>query len=314
MTQQTLNSWNTMTTDRIRAPSNPPPIQWLVVFEAAATHRSFKLAASALNVSPPAISQHIKSLEEWLGMALFNRRARQIELTTEGEFYYEIAAELVRTHKQGYQDFIRRFQQRSLRVSASLFIAQELMIPNYLSFSDYAEDVELRIEARSSYVDFETEPLDAAIRFGVGDWPDLESRLLCKVQLVPVCSPKYACENSVNTLDDLRHHRLISPSEDTRLWHRVLGEEAVTNGDILVCDSYLAAVKSAAEGLGVTLALLPSTNLWIKDGRLVRFLDVAIPTDFGYWMVSPKQSEQRKEVEAFYFWISSLFESLDSVK
>jgi LysR family transcriptional regulator, glycine cleavage system transcriptional activator len=287
-----------------------PPIQWLVVFEAVATSLSFKKAADQLHVSPPAVSQQIKALEEWLAVPLFERHARRISLTAAGVFYFEIAADLVRTHKQGHLEFLRRFQNPSLHVSAPLFIAQDFMIPNYLSFKDFLPDTELRIEARSSYVDFEAEPLDAAIRFGDGQWPELDSRLLCKTHLAPVCSPEYAAENNLTSIQDLHQQKLISPTTDLTQWSILLGEPVEERSDILICDSYLAAVKAASEGLGITLALLPSTNAWIHDGRLVLPFNAKIATQHGYWMVAPKRSQRRKEVEAFYRWACSLFENL----
>lgn len=287
-----------------------PPIQWLLVLDAVASSLSFKNAADQLSVSPPAVSQQIKSLEELLQVPLFERKARSISLTPAGEFYSAIAADLARTHRQGHLEFVRRFQNPSLHVSAPLFIAQEFMIPNYLSFKEYLSDIELRIEARSSYVDFNHEPLDAAIRYGDGSWPELDCRLLCQTQIAPVCSPAYAAANSFVEVSELRQHKLISPTTDLTQWSLLLGKPVDQQADILVCDSYLAAIKAASEGLGITLALLPSTNAWVNDGRLVLPFDVQIPTAHGYWMVSPKHGHRTREVDAFYRWACALFEDL----
>lgn len=287
-----------------------PPIQWLVVFDAVASTLSFKQAADQLHVSPPAVSQQIKLLEEWLGEPLFERHARRISLTAAGSFYQEVSTEIVRTHKQGYQAFLRRFQSRSLHVSAPLYIAQELMIPHYLTFKDYLPDTELRIEARSSYVDFGIEPLDAAIRFGRGDWPELDCRSLCNIALTPVCSPEYAKTHKLDGLADLHSQQLISPTSDLAQWRLLLGDTASEDADILICDSYLAALKAASEGLGITLAILPTTNAWINDGRLVLPFDVQIPTTSGYWLVAPKRTQQRESLDALFEWTSSLFDDL----
>lgn len=287
-----------------------PPIQWLVVFEAVASTLSFKKAADQLHVSPPAVSQQIKSLEDWLGEPLFERHARRISLTAAGTYYQKVAAEIVRTHKQGYQEFLRRFQSRSLHVSAPLYIAQELMIPHYLTFKDYLPETELRIEARTSYVDFDIEPLDAAIRFGDGNWPELDCRPLCNIALSPVCSPEYANTHDMQSLADLSSLQLISPTSDLEQWRLLLGESASQNADILICDSYLAALKAATEGLGVTLALLPTTNAWINDGRLVLPFDAKITTASCYWLVAPKRFQGGDALDALHRWACSLFENL----
>lgn len=292
---------------------NAPPIQWLVVFEAVVKELSFKKAADRLHVSPPAISQQIKSLEQWLGVPLFERHARRISLTPAGTFYSEVAINLVRAHKQGHLEFLRRYKTRSLHVSAPLFIAQEFMIPNYRSFKDFLPDTELRIETRSSYVDFDAEPLDAAIRYGDGQWPTLNCQLLCATYITPVCSPEYLAKNPLDDIRELSSHQLISPTMDLDHWGVLLGKPADQHADILVCDSYLGAIKAASEGLGVTLALLPSTNEWINDGRLVLPLSVKVQTPQGYWGVAPKHSGRPAEVEAFYRWAGSLFDNLAGV-
>tara|TARA_B100000446_G_scaffold57463_1_gene53549 strand:- start:1658 stop:2545 length:888 start_codon:yes stop_codon:yes gene_type:complete len=285
-----------------------------MVFDAVATSLSFKAAASSLSVSPPAVSQQIKALEAWLEVPLFERKPRSIRLTPAGEFYSQVAADLVATHKQGHMRFLRRFQNSSLNVSAPLFIAQEFMIPNYLSFKQFLSDTELRIEARSSYVDFDRDPLEAAIRFGDGNWPGLDCRLLCPADLAPVCSPAYAAKNNLVDVQQLKDQKLISPTEDLSQWRVLLGQAADQLDDIFVCDSYLAAIKAASEGVGITLALLPSTNAWVNDGRLVLPFDIRIPSARGYWMVSPQGGHRAREIEAFHQWALSLFDGLPPIK
>ena len=117
---------------------NPPPIQWIPVFEAAARFRHFRKAADYLSVSPPAVSQQIKALETYLGIKLFRRNGPRLELTAAGAFYYEAARKTVSAHRQGFNEFDRRFNQRALRLSTPLFIAQELLI----SFSNFFREVD----------------------------------------------------------------------------------------------------------------------------------------------------------------------------
>lgn len=293
---------------------DPPPIQWLVTFECAASTLSFKRAAELLNVSPSAVSQQIKTLEGWLDTPLFERHTRSISLTPAGVHYHQVAASLVQTHRRGHAEFLRRFHNTSLHVSAPLFVAQELMIPGYLSFSDFLPDTELRIEARSSYVDFDAEPIDVAIRFGDGHWPQLDVRKLCEVALAPVCSEAYLRENPMQTLQDLRQQKLIVPMAESPLWQTVLGESALNENNLLICDSYLAAITSASKGLGVVLALLPSSNNWINDGRLVMPFDIQIATPFAYWMVTPQSNEVSEELSAFYRWAKALFGGVSNVE
>lgn len=307
----------------------PPPIQFVPVFEAAARHLSFKKAAAELNVTAPAVGQQIKAFENWLGDALFLRHIRSLSLTEAGEYYFHIAQKIMQQHRQGFVEYQRRFHNRSLHISAPLFIAQELLMPNYLSFTDHTDDLasdcELRVEARNRYVDFETEQVDAAIRFGDGNWPDLYCQRLCYSAVTPVCSPVYAAAHSVDELHDLSQHRLISETEDMASWKMALShisqgqiQREYTTGEYrsqrIICDSYLAAVKSASDGLGIALALLPTANRWINDGRLVTPLPWQFQTEKGYWLVTPKYNQNKPEIKALLNWLTALFADIPALQ
>ena len=286
-----------------------PPIQWLPVFEAAASQLSFKKAAETLSVTPPAVSQQIKAFETWLGVKLFDRRARQLTLTAEGELYLSIAREVLQAHTHGYVGFKRRFDERSFRISTSIFIAQELLLPNYLSFSDFCSDTELRIEAGMSLVDFETESVDATIRFGAGDWPNITSRKLCGINIAPVCSPDYLTKNPLRQLADLKYHRLITTSSMLEDWEQWGLAEDPVNQDKMICDSYMATIKAASAGLGVAMGLFPVTNGWVSKGLLASPLAHRATSPYAYWVCSPG-SHPHPATVAFFKWAKSLFEQV----
>ena len=283
-----------------------PPIQWLPVFEAAATELSFKKAAEQMHVTPPAVGQQIKALEDWLGVPLFERRPRSLTLTPEGEHYLSVAREVLQAHKRGYMEFKRRFQNSSFNISTSLFIAQEVLIPNYLSFADFYPDTELRIEARMSLADFDSDTIDAAIRFGAGQWPATQARKLCDVKVAPVCSPDYLKENPITDIQNLDQHRLIYSSAQLEEWHFLLGDKPHQK---LVCDSYMAAMKAASEGVGIALGIFPVSNNWLNKGLLTMPFPALVPTPYGYWVCTPEQRSHPAS-EAFYDWAKQLFDQL----
>lgn len=290
---------------------NPPPIQWLPVFEASARFKSFRKAAGFLHVSPPAVSQQIKALEDYLGVALFSRQGRQIELTPAGAFYYQVARQLVSSHVQGFREFDRRFNHRSLRLSTPLFIAQEILIPNYLGYKALEPAAELRITTGAEYVDFESGTADAAIRFGLGDWPTLTARLLSNVQICPVCAPDYLPSNaaaSLSLMDVLQSHTLLSTKEGLSDWlHAFPGLQPQ---DSIICDSYFSAIKSAEKGLGIALGIFPAINGWINDCRLCCVGDEMADTGAGYWLVYPPLTEPNSLFDSCYQWAKGLFEAL----
>lgn len=287
-----------------------PPIQWLPVFVAAADSLSFKVAAERMHVTPPAVSQQIKALEEWLGDKLFTRHARRLSLTPQGEFYFQEAQKVIAAHNQAYRAYQRRFKHNAVYVSAPLFIAQELLIPNYQSFNDFVADTELRIDARTSFIDFDSETVDAAIRFGDGHWPELNCLLLCPIELSPVCSAAYAKANPIHRLEDLQNQTLIYYAQDMSLWQRLFPFLEETRVKKVVCDSYLAVIKAATEGLGIAIGLLPTSNPWIIKHNLVLPFELKLSTPFGYWLVAPKAAANSASITGLFDWSKSLFDAL----
>jgi len=292
-----------------------PPIQYIPVFEAAARHLSFKKAAVELCVTAPAVGQQIKAFEQWLGKPLFKRQTRQLMLTAEGVYYFKASKALMKEHHAAYAEYTRRFDHSSLLVSTTLFVAQELVMPNYLSFNDLSPGTELRIEARMSHVDFDAEPIDAAIRFGDGNWPGLECRLLDTSTVSPVCSPAYAKSTDLSDVSKLYQHRLIYAQPSITDWGTYFWKEGITHPkDTIMCDSYLAALKAASDGLGVALAILPSANSWINDGRLVLPYPIQIDIKKGYWLVYPKTEKIKPELEALFTWLKQIFTAVPNLE
>jgi LysR family glycine cleavage system transcriptional activator len=291
-----------------------PPIQWLPVFEAAARNLNFKKAAMELCVSPPAISQQIKVLEEYLGISLFDRSSRKLKLTAAGEYYYQTSRDIIKRHNTSYRDFERKFCHPTLQISSPIFIAQELLIPNYPRFKDYAPNIELRITTGNEYVDFDDEPADAALRFGTGDWPELGARFVSSVDIKLLCSQVYMEQHNLSTTQlmskkDIEEQVIISLYEDLRDW-RVSFPEFNPKQKIIV-DSYFSAVRAAEEGLGIAIGLLPMVNQRIRDKKLIPLLTDTITTLYSYWLVAPKATAESENFEALYSWIKDLFETLE---
>lgn len=287
-----------------------PPIQWLPTFEAAARLLSFKAAAEELHVTPPAISQQINALEQWLELELFERKPRKLKLTPAGQYYLKVARKTLLEHVQGYLELERRFKTKALNISTPLFLAQELLIPNYLSFSDYGPDIELRLETRMSLVDFENEALDAAIRFGDGNWPGLDCKKLGDSYISLVCSQDYLATHGPIDINNLTAHRLLSIYPELSDWTALNGKPLAKDQSRIICDSYMATIKSASEGLGIAVGIFPLVGLWVKNEKLVIPLEKKYNNGNTYWLVSPAREEQTQALEGLYQWVKELFDTL----
>ena len=294
---------------------NPPPIQWLPVFAKAAEHKNFRIAADELNVSPPAVSQQIRSLEDYLGFALFKRNGPRLALTEAGEFYYRSIQPMLNHYQASFDELDRRFNRRSLRLNAPLFIAQELLVPNYMEYKKFQPDTELRITTGTEYIDFNSNIADAAIRFGYGDWPPLEAKPLCDVTTSPICSPDFYEKNLNPKLpleQMLNNQVLLSTNENYTEWKLLF--PSIKPKEIIVCDSYFSVIKSAEKGLGLGLGLFPAINVWINESKLRLISNEQFDTNAGYWLVYPKQRTENQLIDSCYEWAKEVFSSLPELK
>ncbi len=295
-----------------RSMQKPPPLQLLPAFEAASRLQSFSKAAAELHLTTAAISQQIKQLEGHLEMPLFRRLTRRVELTEAGSAFAEVVRQTLNSYRLGHADLMHRYTRPVLRMSASVFVAHELLIPRLGAFQKRHPNIDIRLEASMALVDFEHDPIDAAIRLGSGNWPGLEALPLCTCQAILVASPDLLKRKPIRSLEDLRHHTLIHPRQTHTDWDMVARfanlPKLEREGD-LVLDSDLAAIKAAEAGLGVTLAVVPKGMRLLQDRRLKAVLppvDLPIQT---YFVFRPNDGKEAMLMDA-YRWIKQAIADL----
>ena len=283
-----------------------PPIHLLIAFEAAARQHSFKLAAQTLHITPSAVSQQIKQLEQHLNMPLFTRLTRSVELSEYGKAYLPVAQQTLTTYRNCHDSFIYQVSSPTLRISMIPFVAYEIVIPALQEFKALYPNIELRIETSMSLVDFEREPVDGAIRFGDGNWPNLEVHTISSCHCALVASPQYLENNPVDNIRELSDHTLIYMQGSMNDWQRTtefLNGNTIENNPKLVVDSYLSAMRAAEEGLGVAIGQLPLISTWLESGRLVALNEaVLIPEE--YYFVFPQNSFKKELLLDFYQWLA----------
>jgi LysR family glycine cleavage system transcriptional activator len=304
-----------------------PPLASLRAFDAAARHLSFKRAADELHVTPAAVSQQMKALEEYLGVPLFRRLTRALELTPQGlamlpklrEGFECLAAAVATTRDAG---------DGALTVTAPPSFASRWLVPRLSRFAAAYPDVELRLASSPDSVDRHGEtpvfgdgmfdPRDAgsevAIRFGNGDYPGFHVERIFVPDRVPVCSPRLAtARRPLSKPDDLGLHVLIHDetvaAEGGRTdWARWLKLAGVRAGMVDIqrgprFSNAVLAVEAALDGQGVALAMRPLVEADIAAGRLVVPFDVALPSAYAYFLVMPEVVGQRPSVAAFRTWL-----------
>src|SRR5881227_2245594 len=190
-----------------------PSLNGLRAFEAAARHLSFTTAASELNVTQTAISHQIRRLEEELGIRLFVRQNRALALTPQAKAYLPGVRAAFNDLRLATDRLLRRDDDHVLTVSTLASLAAKWLLPRLSSFQESHPGIDVRITTSTNLVDFRSGDVDAAIRYGRGQWSGLRADWLMADQLFPVCSPALiAGDKPLRCPEDLSHHVLLHTS------------------------------------------------------------------------------------------------------
>lgn len=289
-----------------------PPIQFLPAFEAAARHMSFKAAARELHVTPSAISQRLKALEDALGLALFERHTRSIALTEAGKLYLEVARDTLEAFRHGTALVRDRFHRRVVRLNTDAAVAHDLLIPALPDFEQAHAELDLRIETSSVLIDLRTDAADVALRYGPGPWTGVYSEPLGRAVATPAASRGMLRNLGLRELRDLAKHTLLRVQSAPDYWERIAAGAGFKIRRQMTFDSYLATLHAAAHGVGVALILLPISDPWLRDSRLVAPLRDRFEAA-GYHFVCRPGEERRPELQTVQRWLRHCFEALPPV-
>ena len=280
------------------------PLNALRTFEAVASRLSFAKGAEALNVSPAAVSSQIRALEQRLNQPLFHRHGRQITLTETGRKLLPGVQRGLAELRQAVQVVSQDRSEGVLNVSMMPTFLQKWLMPRLTEFYDVQPQIDLRINADNSQVNFEHSDFHAAIRFGTGKWPGVKAGKLMDDWILPVCSPRLLKEiGPLRSIEELqRHDLLFVESEVWDAWFRVLGESGRDSHWPLLNDS-LSILMAAEQGQGIALSRWSLVARDIAAGRLVRPIETVVRTDWSYYFVAPSHYYDLPKVAAFREWI-----------
>ncbi|MBN3761404.1 LysR substrate-binding domain-containing protein [Burkholderia sp. Ac-20365] len=272
-----------------------PSLTALVEFEAVARLASFTFAATELGVTQSAVSRQIRFLEETLNVRLFRRGHRSIELTVEGEALYLVVAESMQKIAGVFDRLSTTgVEQRELVLASTAAFSQFRLLPRLANLKKLEPPLQLRLTTQMFTADLRHVEVDAAVRYGKGQWSDGTSTFLFDVEIFPVCSRRFLEENSVPTsLEELATMALVesdSTSEgwmDWTEWFHAVGYRPPRLNKVLRCSLYTDAIQAARYGQGIALGWSRLVDHLLMTGELMR-LDVATctPAD-GYFVVVP---------------------------
>lgn len=288
----------------------PPPIQYLPAFVAAAQHNSFKLAAEQLNVSPSAISQQIKTLEQHIGLELFSRKKRQLQLTRAGESFYQMAQTTLSHYENGCMAFAQTYISPTLNVSMTPYIANEIVIPQLAAFHEKYPDINLVVQTSMQLENLQDKNLDAAIRFGIPPWAEHDVALITEATSGLVATQSYFERHPLKTAEDWQQQILIHSRSNVNDWLRVLHRIEYKPQKELYFDSYDAGIRAAEEGLGIAIAVFPTSSRKLAQGKLITVANKLHPIEEAYYLVTKPNDHKQQSYQTLLSWLKDIFSKL----
>ncbi|BAU47800.1 transcriptional regulator [Sulfurifustis variabilis] len=284
-----------------------PPLQTLHAFESAARHSSFLRAASELHVTASAISHRIRALEKFLGVALFRRDGRQVRLTSEGESYLRAVREGLALIAAATERLHVPRPGGVLTLSVAPSFATPWLAPRLAGFQLQHPELEVRQTTSIELVDFAKSDVDAAVRYGGGRWPGVCAHRLFAEELVPVASPQYRIgRGRLRKPEDLRQATLLHVMfrlGEWRVWLKAAGVTGIDDQRGPKFHTTPLALEAAIAGHGVAIADRALIADHLKSKRLVAPFDIALPSEYAYYLVYPEDRKDNPNIVVFKEWL-----------
>lgn len=287
-----------------------PSASSLIVFEAAGRLSSFTAAGRELGMTQAAVSYAVKGIEEQLGVALFQRRHRQVRLTEAGErFLADVTLGLSHIRKSA-EEMRALGAGRHVTLSASTAFASFWMMPRLQKLRDELPGIDLRIQTADRDLDLAAEGIPLGVRGGTeAELPDYELMPIADEAIFAVAGPSYLARAGMPaTPADLVSHRLIHLEEPFRPatdWQEWLQSAGVTRPPPrgLVINDYALVIQAVMEGEGIALGWRHLTERLISRGLLVRVTDHVLATGASFHVAWPKTRELSDGVRKVRDWL-----------
>jgi LysR family glycine cleavage system transcriptional activator len=287
-----------------------PTLDLVRGFDAAARHLSFTKAAAELFLTQSAVSRQIKTLEEQLGVALFQRRHRALVLTEAGRHFHQAATDALRLLQEAAQR-IRGGGARRLTLSTTIGFASLWLIPRLNDFRTHYPDIDIRIDANNRLIDLAREEVDLAIRYCTPNLAPPSAQRLFGEQVIVVCSPRVAETPGLAAPADLARHVLLhyerpdgmAPWSTWDVWLEVQGVPGLKPAGSVSFTAFDHLMQAALNGQGVAIAPTPLTRRLLAEGKLVAPLKTVTGSARAYYLLVEAGAAARPAVRHFVDWI-----------
>jgi LysR family transcriptional regulator, glycine cleavage system transcriptional activator len=286
---------------RINLPLNP-----LRSFAVASRHKTFTAAAKELGVSQVAISRQIATLENYLDVSLFERGLRSAKLTDVGRAFGLEISGLFDDLERATQRMISHETEGSVSLRVHPTVAHYWLLPKLADFTRQYPDFRVRFDTRVEPLDFRGTHLDVAVQLGNGDWRDTRTRKLWDEEVDVVCSKAYLdAIGGLERPEDVPRGELLHSRYRRRAWE-FWARDVGLDMDFNVGTDFetsLLTYSAAQQGLGLAIGQLGLLDDTIEEGRLVRPLDMRIPTGAAFYVIWPTTESVGVKTKRFIDWL-----------
>lgn len=285
------------------------PIRGLRSFCIAAKCLSFKHAASQLFLTPSAVSHQIKQLEQQLGIILFHRQTRSIELTNAGKQFYHSIQPIIENLESTIADFTNCQQNKTITISLPEFFASELFIPKLNDWTSENPEINLQLETVKAGVKTPS-TADLSIVLSSTKPNGCIITDLFPVRYVPACNKKLYRKWSSEGYDALKSVPLILHRSRPWAWHQWADKSDVYDFEpkqIIQFDSMFGVVRAAQQGMGIALIPMPISHAWFKEESLVRLYESDLISQDRYFLLRHENLDHSDDMQKFSEWIQSTF-------
>ena len=289
-----------------------PPVGALVAFEAAARNLNFTRAAEELLVTRVAVSRQVKRLEEHLDVQLFVRKPRRLHLTAAGERLYRVVNLGFNQIMEVTRELSRASTSNIITLTTTPGFSIYWLMPRIGTFRRAHPEIDFRISTETELSDLARAGIDLAVRYGSGDWPGTESRLLGYQEVVPTCSPGYSrgrvplCHPQELLNENLLHFDAAYDRGST--WAKWFLDHDVVYRDEhrqSRFTDFVNLVQALLDGQGIALVGPPILQQFYDNGMLIPALDIPAVSLKGYYLVWPTRSPVSAATRKFMDWVDA---------
>ncbi|MEF2074050.1 LysR substrate-binding domain-containing protein [Consotaella aegiceratis] len=281
-----------------------PPLNLFRTFDAAARHASFRLAADELCVTPSAVSQQIRQLEEFLDTRLFRRLTRRVELTREGSQLAATVQEVMAMLSSSCERLYDPGVPSVLCINAVPALALRWLVSRLKRFMEENQHIKVSLLASSDPLDFERQDVDIGVRWGSGNFPGMRAERLAGDTVFPVASADYL-ERVREPLDLLKVPLLQAQSAvPWATWFEAMDTgPGLASAEVVYFNEVGLMLEAAACGQGIALASSLLVENDLRSGKLIRLFDTAARAEEGFYILSSEALGEKPPIARLREWL-----------